>query len=172
MTTASISVVTDPKRFGRVAVLMGGTSSEREVSLDSGRNVLEALRSRGVDAQAVDGIPALVVALGGQKFDRVFNILHGGDFRHVVLVLVLADRHCSWRWVGNINFDSCIAWLETLDGDCSRFLSLVFNDGSVGNPLDLCSQPFELSGGLINAGLHGGKLFGRRDWQHQDKSKN
>ena len=85
MTTACISVVTDPKRFGRVAVLMGGTSSEREVSLDSGRNVLEALRSRGVDAQAVDGIPALVVALGGQKFDRVFNILHGGDGENGVL---------------------------------------------------------------------------------------
>jgi D-alanine-D-alanine ligase len=68
---------TDAKAFGRVAVLMGGTSSEREVSLDSGRNVLEALRSRGVDAHAVDGIPALVDALVHSTFDRVFNILHG-----------------------------------------------------------------------------------------------
>jgi D-alanine-D-alanine ligase len=67
----------DASVFGRVAVLMGGTSSEREVSLDSGRNVLEALRSRGVDAHAVDGIPALVDALVHGKFDRVFNILHG-----------------------------------------------------------------------------------------------
>ena len=50
--------VTDPAEFGRVAVLLGGSSSEREVSLDSGRNVLEALQSRGVDAFAVDGIPA------------------------------------------------------------------------------------------------------------------
>jgi D-alanine-D-alanine ligase len=56
---------------------MGGTSAEREVSLDSGRNVLEALRARGIDAQAVDGIPALVDALLAKKFDRVFNILHG-----------------------------------------------------------------------------------------------
>jgi D-alanine-D-alanine ligase len=74
--------ITDPSQFGRVAVLMGGTSSEREVSLDSGRNVLEALRSRGVDAHAVDGIPALVAALTSAgaapaPFDRVFNILHG-----------------------------------------------------------------------------------------------
>ena len=69
--------VTDPARFGRVAVLMGGTSAEREVSLDSGRNVLEALRSRGIDAHAVDGIPALVDALVHGKYDRVFNILHG-----------------------------------------------------------------------------------------------
>ncbi|MCK7593957.1 D-alanine--D-alanine ligase [Pseudomarimonas salicorniae] len=63
--------------FGRVAVLLGGTSSEREVSLDSGRNVLEALRSRGVDAAPVDGIPALLEALRETRFDRVFNVLHG-----------------------------------------------------------------------------------------------
>ena len=69
--------VTDPEVFGRVAVLMGGTSAEREVSLDSGRNVLEALRARGIDAQPVDGIPALIAALHAGTFDRVFNILHG-----------------------------------------------------------------------------------------------
>ena len=68
---------TDANVFGRVAVLMGGSSAEREVSLDSGRNVLEALRSRGIDAHAVDGIPVLVDALVHGKFDRVFNILHG-----------------------------------------------------------------------------------------------
>ena len=77
--------VSDAREFGRVAVLMGGTSSEREVSLDSGRNVLEALRSRGVDAHSVDGIPALVDALVHGQFDRVFNILHGGDGENGVL---------------------------------------------------------------------------------------
>ena len=56
---------------------MGGSSSERDVSLDSGRNVLEALLRRGVQAEPVDGIPALVTALVEQRFDRVFNILHG-----------------------------------------------------------------------------------------------
>lgn len=69
--------VTDPAVFGRVAVLMGGTSSEREVSLDSGRNVLEALRARGVAADAVDGIPNLIRELQDKHFTRVFNILHG-----------------------------------------------------------------------------------------------
>jgi D-alanine-D-alanine ligase len=69
--------ISDPNDFGRVAVLMGGTSSEREVSLNSGSNVLEALRSLGVQAEAVDGIPALIEALGQRRFDRVFNILHG-----------------------------------------------------------------------------------------------
>ncbi|MFC5570520.1 D-alanine--D-alanine ligase [Lysobacter yangpyeongensis] len=67
----------DPAVFGRVAVLMGGTSAEREVSLDSGRNVLEALRARGVDAFAVDGIPALIEEIRRGAVDRVFNILHG-----------------------------------------------------------------------------------------------
>lgn len=77
--------ITDPAAFGRVAVLMGGTSSEREVSLDSGRNVLEALRSRGIDANAVDGIPNLLRELQDKQFDRVFNILHGGDGENGVL---------------------------------------------------------------------------------------
>lgn len=69
--------ITKPRDFGRVAVLMGGTSSEREVSLDSGRNCLEALQRRGVDAYAVDGIPALLHELMAKRCDRVFNILHG-----------------------------------------------------------------------------------------------
>ncbi len=77
MSTATTPTTADARAFGRVAVLMGGSSSEREVSLDSGRNVLEALRSRGVDAHPVDGIPALLDALVHGMFDRVFNILHG-----------------------------------------------------------------------------------------------
>jgi D-alanine-D-alanine ligase len=72
-----MKTVHDPKRFGRVAVLMGGSSSEREVSLDSGSNVLAALKAQGIDAFAVDGIPALVTLLVEKKVDRVFNVLHG-----------------------------------------------------------------------------------------------
>jgi len=56
---------------------MGGNSAEREVSLDSGRNVLAALKARGVDAHGIDGIPALLDALRAGHFARVFNILHG-----------------------------------------------------------------------------------------------
>ncbi|GGJ99421.1 D-alanine--D-alanine ligase [Luteimonas terricola] len=82
--------VTDPAAFGRVAVLMGGDTSEREVSLDSGGNVLAALRSRGVDAQGVDGVPALLDALQAGRFDRVFNILHGGVGENGVLQGLLA----------------------------------------------------------------------------------
>ncbi len=66
-----------PASFGRVAVLLGGTSTERAVSLDSGSNVLRALRAEGVDAFAVDGIEALRQVLIDRGCDRVFNILHG-----------------------------------------------------------------------------------------------
>jgi D-alanine-D-alanine ligase len=70
-------LIHNPAAFGRVAVLMGGTSSEREVSLNSGSNVFDALKRQGVDVHVVDGIPALRDALMTKKLDRVFNILHG-----------------------------------------------------------------------------------------------
>lgn len=89
MTTPSIVFAPlrtgDPAAFGRVAVLMGGDSSERAVSLDSGRNVLEALRARGIASDSVDGIPNLVRELQEGHFDRVFNILHGGAGENGVL---------------------------------------------------------------------------------------
>ncbi|TXH04433.1 MAG: D-alanine--D-alanine ligase [Nevskiaceae bacterium] len=69
--------VSDPKVFGRVAVLMGGWSAERQVSLWSGQGVFEALRDRGVDVTAVDADKATVLNLGSQGYDRVFNIMHG-----------------------------------------------------------------------------------------------
>ncbi|PIV35032.1 MAG: D-alanine--D-alanine ligase [Lysobacterales bacterium CG02_land_8_20_14_3_00_62_12] len=69
--------VSDPRTFGRVAVVMGGNSAEREVSLNSGAGVLRALCQRGVDAHPVDGIPALLDALRAGHFARVFNVLHG-----------------------------------------------------------------------------------------------
>ena len=64
--------------FGTVAVLMGGVSAEREVSLKSGAAVLAALQNRGVDAHAVDVAADPLAALGSGEFARAFNILHGG----------------------------------------------------------------------------------------------
>ena len=80
----------NPRNFGRVAVVMGGTSAEREVSLKSGAGVLAALRARGIDAQAIDGIPALLDALRAGHFARVFNILHGRGGEDGVLQGALA----------------------------------------------------------------------------------
>lgn len=67
----------DVRAFGRVAVVMGGESSERQVSLWSGEAVLAGLRRAGVDAQAVDGASNLLSSLLQRQFDRVFIILHG-----------------------------------------------------------------------------------------------
>ncbi|MDI3262892.1 MAG: D-alanine--D-alanine ligase [Fulvimonas sp.] len=92
--------ITDPADFGRVAVVMGGSSAEREVSLDSGRNVLAALRSRGVDAQAIDGIPALLDALRAGHFARVFNILHGGGGENGELQGALASLKVPYTGSG------------------------------------------------------------------------
>ncbi|SEA80977.1 D-alanine--D-alanine ligase [Alkalimonas amylolytica] len=64
-------------RFGRVAVLFGGTSAEREVSLRSGTAVLNALLQSGVDAFAFDPKSQPLAELAARKPDRVFIVLHG-----------------------------------------------------------------------------------------------
>jgi D-alanine-D-alanine ligase len=69
--------VTDAKDFGRVAVLFGGTSSEREISLKSGNACLAALQKRGVDAHGFDPKEKPLTELLVRKFDRVFIALHG-----------------------------------------------------------------------------------------------
>ena len=63
--------------FGKVAVLMGGPSGEREVSLKSGNAVLAALKRKGVDAQGFDADSSTLRLLEDGKFDRVFIALHG-----------------------------------------------------------------------------------------------
>ncbi len=66
-----------PPSFGKVGVLFGGRSSEREVSIMSGTGVLNALRARGVDAHAFDPATQSLGELESAKFDRVFIALHG-----------------------------------------------------------------------------------------------
>jgi D-alanine-D-alanine ligase len=63
--------------FGKVAVVMGGFAAEREVSLISGKAVLEALQSKGIDAHAIDLDRDVVSTLKQGGFDRVFNVVHG-----------------------------------------------------------------------------------------------
>lgn len=67
----------DVRALGKVAVLMGGRSAEREVSLMSGSGVLAALRSRGVDAHAFDPADRSMDELRRDGFDRCFIALHG-----------------------------------------------------------------------------------------------
>ena len=65
------------KSLGKVAVLLGGFSHEREVSLNSGRAVLEALRQKGVDAHPFDPAERPLEELKKEGFERVFIALHG-----------------------------------------------------------------------------------------------
>jgi D-alanine-D-alanine ligase len=69
--------VSDPKDFGAVAVLLGGASSEREISLLSGNAVLAALKRRGVDAQGFDPASRPLADLLALKIERVWIALHG-----------------------------------------------------------------------------------------------
>ena len=64
-------------KFGKVAVLMGGRSAEREISLKSGTMVLNALKKSGVDAHAFDPRDSGLEALKAQRFERAFIALHG-----------------------------------------------------------------------------------------------
>jgi D-alanine-D-alanine ligase len=78
-----------PEQFGRVAVVMGGTAAEREISLRSGAAVFQALKNQGVDAIAVDVQGSLIDALKDLAVDRVFNIIHGRGGEDGVLQAVL-----------------------------------------------------------------------------------
>jgi D-alanine-D-alanine ligase len=67
----------DPKEFGRVAVLFGGSSSEREISVLTGTAVLAALKRRGINAYAFDPRDRALTQLLDERFDRVWIALHG-----------------------------------------------------------------------------------------------
>jgi D-alanine-D-alanine ligase len=67
----------DATAFGKVGVLFGGRSAEREISLISGNGVLQALKNRGIDAHPFDPGTQNLADLAAQNFDRVFIALHG-----------------------------------------------------------------------------------------------
>lgn len=73
----SLHSTLEPKAFGRVAVLFGGKSAEREVSLKSGNAVLGALQAAGVDAFGIDVRDDFLARLASEKIDRAFIVLHG-----------------------------------------------------------------------------------------------
>ncbi|MBC3949440.1 D-alanine--D-alanine ligase [Pseudomonas folii] len=74
---SSLLSTPEPKSFGRVAVLFGGKSAERPVSLKSGQAVLQALQSAGVDAFGIDVGDDFLQRLVSEKIDRAFIVLHG-----------------------------------------------------------------------------------------------
>ena len=77
MSVSGFRKISDAGDFGRVAVLMGGTSAEREISLLTGQAVHAALVERGVDAHTVDATGDFIDRLVEGGFDRVWIALHG-----------------------------------------------------------------------------------------------
>lgn len=69
----------DMTTYGKVGVLLGGTSTEREVSLVSGQRVLAGLRDLGIDAHPFDPAEHNLIELSAERFDRVVISLHGGS---------------------------------------------------------------------------------------------
>jgi D-alanine-D-alanine ligase len=70
-------IMSDNKVFGKVGVIFGGNSAEREISIMTGTGVLNALRASGVDAHPFDPATQSMAQLEAEKFDRVFIALHG-----------------------------------------------------------------------------------------------
>jgi D-alanine-D-alanine ligase len=68
-----------PQLYGRVAVVMGGTSAERDISLLSGGAVLDSLLRNGVNAIGIDADRTLLDKLRAEQVERVFIMLHGRD---------------------------------------------------------------------------------------------
>jgi len=72
-----MTVFDQTMNFGKVAVMMGGSSAEREISLQSGQAVLDALQRQKIDAHIVDPQKDMMTQLEKGKYDRVFIALHG-----------------------------------------------------------------------------------------------
>lgn len=94
--------------MGKVAVLMGGLSAEREVSLKSGAAVLSALQKKNVDAHGVDVGENIIEILQAEKFDRAFIILHGRGGEDGVIQAVLETLKIPFTGSGVLGSALCM----------------------------------------------------------------
>ena len=79
MTVLSPMKIRNAADFGRVGLVIGGNSAEREVSLNGGKAVAAALRRNQVQFEVFDGTLALLEAISRAEINRVFNLIHGPD---------------------------------------------------------------------------------------------
>ncbi|MGI9307677.1 MAG: D-alanine--D-alanine ligase [Gammaproteobacteria bacterium] len=99
--------------FGRVAVLMGGVSAERDISLMTGKAVHKALLARGVDAHALDVGTDVYPLLSGGKFDRVWIALHGPGGEDGTLQGLLSMMGMPFTGSGVLGSAICMDKLRT-----------------------------------------------------------
>jgi D-alanine-D-alanine ligase len=81
--------ITRAEDFGRVAVLMGGIAAEREISINSGTAVFNALKRKNIDVIAINVSDNPLLALKNQSIDRVFNMIHGRGGEDGILQAIL-----------------------------------------------------------------------------------
>ena len=98
----------DPADMGKVAVLMGGLSAERDVSLKSGKAVLSALQRRNLDVQGIDVGENIIEVLQKGNFDRVFIILHGRGGEDGVIQAVLETLRIPFTGSGVLGSALCM----------------------------------------------------------------
>ncbi len=131
--------------FGKVAVLLGGDSSEREISLLSGNAVLAALKRRGVDAHAFDPSAVPVQRLADEKFDRAWIALHGPGGEDGLMQGAL-------EWLG-IPYTGSGVLASALTMDKLKTKRVVMGGGYAAPEYAVLSGPADLSGALASIGL-------------------
>jgi len=90
----------DPKQFGHVALLKGGTSSERDISLASAKHVAAALRAAQVQFTEIDIDEMCIMQLSGKEFDCAFIALHGGAGENGTVQAILEVLHVPYTSPG------------------------------------------------------------------------
>ncbi len=131
--------------FGKTAVLLGGDSSEREISLISGLAVLAALKARGVDAHAFDPQERPLADLKGDGFARAFIILHGPGGEDGAMQGAL-------EWLG-IPYTGSSVLASALTMDKLKTKRVVVGAGYVAPEYAVLSSPADLPGALKRIGL-------------------
>jgi D-alanine-D-alanine ligase len=131
--------------FGKVAVLRGGDSSEREVSLISGAAVLLALQNRGVDAHGFDPHEKPVQALVSEGFDRAWNALHGPGGEDGLMQGAL-------EWLG-IPYTGSGVLASALTMDKLKTKRVVVGAGYVAPEYAVLTSPADLPAALARLGL-------------------
>jgi D-alanine-D-alanine ligase len=131
--------------FGKVAVLLGGDSSEREISLLSGNAVLAALRRRGVNAHAFDPQGKPLHSLVSEGFDRAWIALHGPGGEDGAMQGAL-------EWLG-IAYTGSGVLASALTMDKLKTKRVVVGAGYVAPEYAVLSSPADLPGALERVGL-------------------
>jgi D-alanine-D-alanine ligase len=144
-TTSATRRVRDPQDFGKVAVLLGGDSSEREISLLSGNAVLAALKRRGVDAHAFDPGERPIAALVADGYARAWIALHGPGGEDGLMQGAL-------EWLG-VPYTGSGVLASALTMDKLKTKRVVLGAGLLAPEYAVLSGPADLPGALARIGL-------------------